>query len=103
MKDGTKLQLKAFSDETVNLFVLSVLTGVFSGIIVTFYNILTVIGEEKSVALYKLVLENPAFIPVLFLGLAAGSLVIGTIVRFVPTVRGSGIPQIGRASCRERV
>ncbi len=98
MKDGTKLQLKAFSDETVNLFVLSVLTGVFSGIIVTFYNILTVIGEEKSVALYKLVLENPAFIPVLFLGLAAGSLVIGTIVRFVPTVRGSGIPQTEGAS-----
>lgn len=97
-KDKLKKNLKLFADNGVNLVLLSLLTGLFAGVVVTFYNILAHIGEEKSAELYSLVRDNPAFIPLLFLGLAAGALVIGTMVRFVPMIRGSGIPQIEGAA-----
>ncbi|MDE7440503.1 MAG: ClC family H(+)/Cl(-) exchange transporter [Clostridia bacterium] len=97
-KEKLKKNLRLFADNGVNLVLLSLLTGLFSGVVVTFYNILAHIGEETSVELYSLLRDNPAFIPLLFLGLAAGALVIGTFVRFVPMIRGSGIPQIEGAA-----
>ena len=98
MKEKFKRNLRAFADNGVNLVLISLLTGIFAGIVVTFYNILASIGEETSVSLYSLLRDNPAFIPLLFVGLAAGALVIGTFVRFVPMIRGSGIPQIEGAA-----
>ena len=97
-KEKLKKNLKVFADNGVNLVLISLLTGLFAGVVVTFYNILAHIGEETSVELYSLLRENPAFIPLLFLGLAAGAIVIGTFVRFVPMIRGSGIPQIEGAA-----
>ncbi len=97
-KEKLRKNLRLFADNGVNLVLLSLLTGLFSGVVVTFYNILAHIGEETSVELYSLLRDNPAFIPLLFLGLAAGALVIGTFVRFVPMIRGSGIPQIEGAA-----
>ncbi|MDE7082388.1 MAG: chloride channel protein [Clostridia bacterium] len=85
-------------DNALNMIIMSVLTGLFAGVVVTFYNILMSLGEEKAEGLYSLFLENPAFIPLLFVGLAAGALVIGTLVKFVPMIRGSGIPQIEGAA-----
>lgn len=85
-------------DNALNMVIMSVLTGLFAGVVVTFYNILMSIGEGKAADLYILLLDNPAFIPLLFVGLAAGALVIGTLVRFVPMIRGSGIPQIEGAA-----
>lgn len=81
-----------------NMVVLSIFTGLFAGVVVTFYNICTSFAEEASVNLYGLVRENPAFVPLLFVGLAAGAIVIGTVVKFVPMIRGSGIPQIEGAA-----
>ena len=89
----------AFKFYGCNVVLLSVLTGLASGVIVTFYNICTGYGEQYSRRLYELVLEYPAFIPLLILGLAAAAVVIGTLVRFVPMIRGSGIPQI-EGACR---
>lgn len=97
-KEKLKKNLKLFADNGVNLVLISLLTGLFSGVVVTFYNILANIGEETSVKLYSLLRDNPAFIPLLFLGLAAGAIVIGTLVRLVPMIRGSGIPQIEGAA-----
>ncbi len=97
-KEKLKKNLQSFADNGVNLVLISLLTGLFSGVVVTFYNILAHIGEETSVKLYGLLLDNPAFIPLLFVGLAAGAVVIGTFVRFVPMIRGSGIPQIEGAA-----
>lgn len=97
-KEKFRKNLRLFADNGVNLVLLSLLTGLFAGVVVTFYNILAHIGEKTSVELYSLLRENPAFIPLLFLGLAAGALVIGTFVRFVPMIRGSGIPQIEGAA-----
>jgi H+/Cl- antiporter ClcA len=91
----TGVRLKAYG---YNLILLSIITGVFAGTIVTFYNILASLGEECAVKLYTLILQNPAFIPLLILGLACGAVVIGTLVRFVPMIRGSGIPQIEGAA-----
>lgn len=89
---------KNFFENFVNMFFLSILTGLFVGVIVTLYNICAALGEEYSVRLYNLVFENPAYIPLLFLGLASGAIVIGTAVKFVPMIRGSGIPQIEGAA-----
>lgn len=97
-KEKLRKNLQLFADNGVNLVLISLLTGLFSGVVVTFYNILAHIGEETSVKLYSLLRDNPAFIPLLFLGLAAGAIVIGTFVRLVPMIRGSGIPQIEGAA-----
>ncbi|MCM1236369.1 MAG: chloride channel protein, partial [Ruminococcus flavefaciens] len=98
MNINFKRNTTAFKDGALNLFCMSVLTGLFAGVIITFYNVLMNIGEHTSEKLYSLLLENPAFIPLLFIGLAAGAVVIGTLVRFVPMIRGSGIPQIEGAA-----
>ena len=65
----------AFKFYGCNVVLLSVLTGLASGVIVTFYNICTGYGEQYSRRLYELVLEYPAFIPLLILGLAAAAVV----------------------------
>ena len=98
MKEKLKKNLRVFADNGINLVLISLLTGIFAGVVVTFYNILMSLGEENSTKLYVLIRENPAFVPLLFIGLAAGSIVIGTVAKFVPMVRGSGIPQIEGAA-----
>lgn len=97
-KGSFKRHLRIFADNALNLVLISIVTGLFAGVIVTFYNILASIGEDVSVELYSLVRDNPAFVPLLFVGLAAGAVVIGTFVRLVPMIRGSGIPQIEGAA-----
>lgn len=87
-----------FKNYGINIILLGAVTGIFAGVIVTVYTALTSIGEEVSAEYYTIFLEHPAFIPLLFLGLAAGALVIGTVVRLVPMIRGSGIPQIEGAA-----
>ena len=76
-----------------NLILLCVPTGLFAGIVVTFYNICTSYGEGVAAKAYALLLANPAFIPLLFVVLFAGAILIGTLTKFVPMVKGSGIPQ----------
>ncbi|MBO5327959.1 MAG: ClC family H(+)/Cl(-) exchange transporter [Clostridia bacterium] len=92
-KDVIKKNKESFLNNGVNLIVLSILTGLLAGVVVTFYNILVHFGEESSQKIYALLRAYPAFIPLLFITLAAGAIVIGTLVKFVPMVRGSGIPQ----------
>lgn len=98
MKKLTKKNLILLGSNILNLVVLSVLTGIFAGITVTFYNLLMSVAEKTATGYYSLLISHPAFIPLLFLGLAIGSVLIGTVVRFVPMIRGSGIPQIEGAA-----
>lgn len=93
-----KKNLSLFWDNAFNIFCTSVLTGLFAGVVVTFYNILMSTGENSAEKLYSLIVDNPAYIPLLFAGLAAGAIVIGIAVRLVPMIRGSGIPQIEGAA-----
>ncbi len=97
-KKKLKKRAKLLGEYGINLVALSILTGLFAGVVVTFFNILTGIGEEQSVKLYKLVAENPGFVPLLFLGLAAGAILIGTATRLIPMIRGSGVPQVEGAA-----
>ncbi len=77
----------------VQLVAVGALTGLFAGIAVTLYNVLANIGEGFSRDIYEIVRETPAFIPLLFLALFLGAIVIGGVVKFIPMIRGSGIPQ----------
>lgn len=97
-KKRLKKRAKLLGEYGLNLIALSILTGLFSGVVVTFYNILTGMGEQQSVKLYRLVAENPVFVPLLFLGLAAGAIIIGTATRLIPMIRGSGVPQVEGAA-----
>lgn len=102
--NGDKIGLKGIKknrlvlENFINVFILSVLTGLFAGVVVTFYNVFAELGEKCSAELYARVFASPAFVPLLLLGLAAGGILIGTLVRFVPMIRGSGIPQIEGAA-----
>ena len=77
----------------VQLVAVGALTGLFAGIAVTLYNVLANIGEGFSRDIYEIVRETPAFIPLLFLALFLGAIVIGGVVKFIPMIHGSGIPQ----------
>ncbi len=69
------------------------LTGLVVGVIITCFTALCALAEEFSRGYYGFFRDHPAFIPLLFLALAAGSVVIGGVMRFMPSVKGSGIPQ----------
>lgn len=69
------------------------LTGLVVGVIITCFTALCTLAEQFSRGYYGFFRDHPAFIPLLFLALAAGSVVIGGVMRFMPSVKGSGIPQ----------
>ena len=69
------------------------LTGLFAGIVITFYNILCEMAEDFSRGYYDFFRREPAFIPLLFAALFLGAVVIGGTLRALPFIRGSGIPQ----------
>lgn len=96
LKSGRKFN--NLLDCGLNLVIVSMLTGLFAGTVITLYNVCMHFGEEYSRNLYSLIRDNPAFVPLLFAGLAAGAFVIGIFVRLVPMIRGSGIPQIEGAA-----
>ena len=77
----------------IELILVGALTGVFAGVVVTFFNILAHKGEEISRDAYAYVRANPAFIPLLILALLAGAFLIGVAVNISSIIRGCGIPQ----------
>ena len=89
-----KKWLKELLNNELQLVALALITGVFSGAVVTVYNVFAFYGEKYSVAWYEVLLSHPAFIPLLFVALFTGAILTGTLIKFVPLVRGSGIPQI---------
>ncbi len=77
----------------IELVAVGSVTGVFVGLIVTFFNILMHEGEQISRDFYAYVRENPVFIPILVLALLAGAFVIGVLVNISSVIRGCGVPQ----------
>ncbi len=69
------------------------ITGLFVGIVVTLYNIATSYAEKFARGYYGFFRTHPAFIPLLFVALFLGAIIVGGVTRFLPVVRGSGIPQ----------
>lgn len=82
----------------IQMLFMGCVTGFLAGVAVTFYTILASIGEGFSTGIYAYIRERLFLIPLLLAALAAGALVIGVAVKFVPMARGSGIPQIEGAA-----
>ena len=78
---------------SLQLVLVGALTGAFAGVIVTLYCVLASFAEDFSRGYYSFFREAPAFIPLLFAALFLGAIVVGGFVRFLPCIRGSGIPQ----------
>ena len=79
--------------EKFEIVLAGALTGMFAGVAVTLYTLLAKLAEEFSRGYYGFFRTHPAFIPLLFLALFLGAVVIGGTLRFLPLIRGSGIPQ----------
>ena len=91
-----KTNLKRFGKKANNglqIVLVGGITGLFVGVTVTLYNVLASKTEGFARWYYGFFREQPAFIPLLFLALVLGGIVVGGIVKFVPMIRGSGIPQ----------
>ncbi len=82
----------------LQLMTVGICTGLLVGVVVTFYNMAADFITEYSKNLYVGIRNNPAFVPLLFLVLAVSAFAIGTLVHFIPMIRGSGIPQTEGAS-----
>ncbi len=77
----------------LQLVLVGAVTGVFSGAVVTVFNILAHKGEEISRDAYAFVRSNPAFLPLLFLALLFGAFLLSVAVKISAVSRGCGIPQ----------
>lgn len=69
------------------------LAGIIAGLSVAFFNRAANLLTSLSTDIYGWFRENPAYIPLLFLGLAALAGIMWLVHKFTPEVRGSGIPQ----------
>lgn len=67
--------------------------GIFVGFLVSVFNLAATYLSHSSNNLYVWFRNNPAFIPILFISLAALALLMAVLHKYVPQVRGSGIPQ----------
>ena len=68
-------------------------TGTLVGVVVSLYSALASAAEQFARGYYAFFSEHPAFIPLLFVALGLGAVVVGGVLRFLPMIRGSGIPQ----------
>ena len=68
-------------------------TGTLVGVVVSLYSALASAAEQFARGYYAFFSERPAFIPLLFVALGLGAVVVGGVLRFLPMIRGSGIPQ----------
>jgi len=95
--DGTRSK-HTFYKKSLQLLAVGICTGLLVGVVVTFYNIAADFLTAYSKNLYLGIRQNPAFVPLLFAVLALSAFAIATLVRFIPMVRGSCIPQTEGAS-----
>ena len=68
-------------------------TGIVAGVVVTLFNILVHEFESISRNIYAYMRENLWFIPLLFVGLFALSIILGVAVYISSAIGGCGIPQ----------
>ncbi len=68
--------------------------GIFTGVVVSLFRLALGYGENFSLWVMKQARSTPAYIPILFLGLAAIATSVGFLLRKYPMITGSGIPQV---------
>ncbi|NLF80028.1 MAG: ClC family H(+)/Cl(-) exchange transporter [Clostridia bacterium] len=71
----------------------SLAVGVGAGIVVSAFRLLVALAERTAFSLYAYVGAHPGLIAPLVLALALAGLAIGWLIKTVPLVTGSGIPQ----------
>ena len=77
----------------IQLILVGSITGIFVGVVVTFFALFAEKGEEFSQNAYAYVRNNPAFIPLLICALFAGAFLLGVALRISTIAKGAGIPQ----------
>ena len=77
----------------VQLIVVGCVTGIFVGVVVTLYNLCAGFAEQTAKGVYALIRQNPAFIPLLVIALLMCSFFLSVVIKLIPMVKGSGIPQ----------
>lgn len=90
---NTKKTLARFYRDFIQLIAVGSVTGVFAGVIVTLFTMLTHEGELFSHGVYAYVRANPIWIPLLILVLALGAFMISVSVEISNVIGGCGIPQ----------
>ncbi len=101
MQENKKRQFKKrgrFYRDLLQLVAVGSVTGIFAGTVVTVFSILVREGEHLSQNAYAFVRENPAFLPLLIVGLVLGAFLLGTLVCLSTVIRGGGVPQAEGAS-----
>lgn len=69
------------------------IVGAFVGVVVTLFNLGAEYLVEYSSRMYDWFYDNPYYIPLLFLALAAAAMFMALVHSRIPEVRGSGVPQ----------
>lgn len=97
-KEQAKKRVKTVGEKIKNI-VLPVIAyggiaGIFSGVLVGVFNFGARYLIEWSGKIYQSVLNHLWAIPLFFLGLAALALLMALLHKYVPNVRGSGIPNV---------
>ena len=76
----------------IELILVGSITGIATGIVVTFFNLFMHEGEHISRNVYAYVRANPVFIPLLLLAVFAGGLILSVLVNISSVIRGCGVP-----------
>ena len=98
MKEQAKEKVKKMGEKIKNI-VLPVIAyggiaGVLSGFLVGVFNFFARYLIEYSGKIYQAVIDHLWAIPIFFIGLAALALLMALLHKFIPNVRGSGIPNV---------
>lgn len=80
-------------DVTLPALFYCIIAGIFTGFLISVYTFCAGFLYSSSVKIYSLVRDNPAYIPLLMLGLLILGTLSATLIKKVPEVKGSGIPR----------
>ena len=88
-----KLILRRAGNTFLPVFALACAAGALCGAVVCLFNMGAEYLIENSAKIYDWVYAHPAYVPLLFVVLAALALIVALVHSRVPEVRGSGVPQ----------
>lgn len=91
MTKHTNESLKEHLSNCAPIILFSALTGVLSGILIVLFSFAAEFLSHSSRDLYILVMEHPAFIPLLFVALIILAFISYGIIKFLPEARGTGL------------
>ncbi len=98
MQNKTNIRLKRVKERLKNIVLPVIayggLAGIISGILVGFFNFFARYLIEFSQTIYEGVIEHLWALPLFFLGLAGLAMLMALLHKYIPNVRGSGIPNV---------